>query len=95
MPINAISPVTTTSATPATRAISRTGSSSEGRTSPIPSASRTVISNVSITVAGEIITTTAYSDGTTAVTISTASSRSQGLQTYTAKGTLSGGRIAA
>ncbi|UFZ07203.1 hypothetical protein LQG66_13235 [Bradyrhizobium ontarionense] len=54
-----------------------------------------MISKVSITVAGEIITTTTYSDGTTAVTTSTASSRGQGLQTYTAKGTLSGGRIAA
>ncbi|BAM91335.1 hypothetical protein S58_53570 [Bradyrhizobium oligotrophicum S58] len=53
-----------------------------------------MISKVSITVAGEIITTTTYSDGTTGVTVSTAPP-STGLQTYTARGTLSGGRIAA
>lgn len=94
MPINAIGSVATTSATPAATALSRSGSSSSASTAAIPTASRIVISKVSITVAGEIITTTTYSDGSTAVTVSTASSN-RGLQTYTAQGTLSSGRIAA
>ncbi|MGJ5005280.1 hypothetical protein ACQR10_28370 [Bradyrhizobium sp. HKCCYLRH2060] len=94
MPINAIGSVTTTSAAPAATALARTGSRSAVSTAGVPTASRIVISQVSITVAGEIITTTTYSDGTTGVTVSTAPP-STGLQTYTARGTLSGGRIAA
>jgi len=87
MPISAIGSVNSTPAPHAITSRPRAEASTASSASGGFSATRTVVSRVSLTVGSEIRTRYAYSDGTTEEIISRAPSRSQ---TYTSRGTLSG-----
>jgi hypothetical protein len=94
MPISAIGSVTSTPASHAIASRPRTEASTSSSASGGFSATKSVISRVSLTIGSEIRTRYSYSDGTTEEIISRAPLHSQTLRTYSSKGRLGGGHNA-